>query len=100
MPEDLVPQIPYIKSLVESFNIPLLEESQFEADDIIASLAVKMSGLGHNVVIVSGDKDLLQLVSDNVVMWDPMKDTHMDPAMVEEKRAAAVRSQACSDRLE
>lgn len=85
MPEDLVPQIPYIKSLVESFNIPLLEESQFEADDIIASLAVKMSGLGHNVVIVSGDKDLLQLVSDNVVMWDPMKDTHMDPAMVEEK---------------
>lgn len=85
MPEDLVPQIAYIKSVVKGFNISLLEESEFEADDIIASLAVKMSEQGHNVVIVSGDKDLLQLVNDKVVMWDPMRDKLMDPVMVEEK---------------
>lgn len=85
MPEDLVPQIPHIKSVVKGFNIPLLEESEFEADDIIASLAKKMSEQGHEVVIVSGDKDLLQLVSDKVVMWDPMKNKLMDPAAVEEK---------------
>jgi DNA polymerase-1 len=85
MPEDLVPQISYIKSVVKGFNIPLLEESDFEADDIIASLARKMSEQGHDVVIVSGDKDLLQLVNDKVVMWDPMKDKCMDPVAVEEK---------------
>ncbi len=90
MPEDLVPQISYIKSVVKGFNIPLLEESEFEADDIIASLAVKMSENGHDVVIVSGDKDLLQLVSEKVVMWDPMKDKRMGPAAVEEKYSVSL----------
>ncbi|NBB76209.1 MAG: DNA polymerase I, partial [Bacteroidetes bacterium] len=85
MPEDLVPQIPYIKSLINGFNIVLLEEQQYEADDIIASLAVQMGEKGHDVVIVSGDKDLLQLVTDKVVMWDPMKDQKMTPEIVEEK---------------
>ena len=90
MPEDLWYQISYIKSVVKGFNVPLLEEPEFEADDIIASLAVKMSEQGHDVVIVSGDKDLLQLVSDKVVMWDPMKDKVMDPAMVEEKYGVSI----------
>ena len=70
MPEDLVPQISYIKSVVKGFNIPLLEESDFEADDIIASLAGKMSEQGHDVVIVSGDKDLLQLALVGLHMPD------------------------------
>jgi DNA polymerase-1 len=85
MPEDLVPQIPYIKALVKGYNIVSLEEERFEADDIIASLAVKMSAQGHDVIIVSGDKDLLQLVDDRVVMWDPMKDTIMNSDLIEKK---------------
>lgn len=85
MPEDLVVQIPYIKSLVHGFNICLLEEDHFEADDIIASLAATMSSRGNDVVIVSGDKDLLQLVNDRVVMWDPMKDVVMDGEAIQNK---------------
>ena len=90
MPEDLVPQIPYIKSLINGFNIVLLEEDQYEADDIIASLAVQMSKRDHEVVIVSGDKDLLQLVTEKVVMWDPMKDQQMTPERVEKKYGVSI----------
>ncbi|MBM9605473.1 DNA polymerase I [Desulfopila inferna] len=85
MPEDLAVQIPYIKALVKGYNIPCFEEDDFEADDIIASLAVKLGDQGHDVIIVSGDKDLLQLVNDRVVMWDPMKDKIMTPEEIEKK---------------
>ncbi|MEE4240753.1 MAG: DNA polymerase I [Desulfopila sp.] len=85
MPQDLAVQIPYIKALVKGYNIISLEEEKFEADDIIASLAVQMSGRGHDVIIISGDKDLLQLVNEKVVMWDPMKDIVMTPAEIEKK---------------
>ena len=85
MPEDLSVQIPYIKSFVAASNILMLEEQDVEADDIIASVVKKFTSLGHKVVIVSGDKDLLQLVSDDVVMWDPMKDKIMDQEAVKEK---------------
>lgn len=90
MPEDLAPQIPYIKSLIQGFNLVLLEEERYEADDIIASLAVQISGKGHEVVIVSGDKDLLQLVSDRVVMWDPMKEQRMTSETVKEKYGVSI----------
>ena len=90
MPEDLAPQIPYIHSLIKGFNIPLLEEERYEADDIIASLAVQLSAKGHEVVIVSGDKDLLQLVAEKVVMWDPMKDQRMTPETVEKKYGVTI----------
>jgi DNA polymerase-1 len=85
MPEDLAEQIPYIKEFVASSNILCLEEAGIEADDLIASAAVALSGKGHKVVVVSGDKDLLQLVNDSVEMWDPMKDTLMNIAAVEAK---------------
>jgi DNA polymerase I len=85
MPQDLAVQIPYIKSLVKGYNIISLEEEKLEADDIIASLAVQMSRRGHDVIIISGDKDLLQLVNDQVVMWDPMKDIVMNPSEIEKK---------------
>ena len=85
MPEDLAVQIPYIKELVHSMNIPCFEMQGVEADDIIASSARVLEEQGHNVVVVSGDKDLLQLVNEKTVMWDPMKNKIMDIAAVEEK---------------
>ncbi len=85
MPDDLAVQIPYIKELVAAMNIPCFEETGVEADDIIASAARLLSEQGHKVIIVSGDKDLLQLVGEQVVMWDPMKKKTMDAAAVTEK---------------
>lgn len=85
MPDDLAVQIPYIKELVQAMNIPCFEMQGIEADDLIASSAKILEEQGHAVVVVSGDKDLLQLVNENTVMWDPMKDKIMDIAAVEEK---------------
>lgn len=85
MPDDLAVQIPYIKELVLAMNIPCFEIQGLEADDIIASSAKILEEQGHTVVVVSGDKDLLQLVNENTVMWDPMKDKIMDITAVEEK---------------
>ena len=85
MPEDLAEQIPFIKQFVKAEGILLLEEQGVEADDIIASLVKKFASKECGVTIVSGDKDLLQLVDDTVVMFDPMKNKTMDVAAVEEK---------------
>ena len=85
MPEDLAEQIPFIKRFVASSNIPVLETAGVEADDLIASVTSKLKQEGHEVIIVSGDKDLLQLVDEEVVMWDPMKDKTMDREGVLEK---------------
>jgi DNA polymerase-1 len=85
MPEDLVPQVPYIRKLVQAYNIPMMEHENQEADDLIAAAADKLVQLGCKVVIVSGDKDLLQLVGRDVTMWDPMNDRIMDEAAVEKK---------------
>jgi DNA polymerase-1 len=85
MPEDLSVQIPYIKQFVAAANLTTLEEQDVEADDIIASVVKRFTALGHRVVIVSGDKDLLQLIAGDVVMWDPMKDKVMDEDAVKKK---------------
>ncbi len=85
MPDDLAVQIPYIKELVRAMSIPCFERTGIEADDIIASVAKILSDQGVKVIIVSGDKDLLQLIDDQVVMWDPMKNKIMDAAAVIEK---------------
>ncbi len=85
MPEDLQVQIPYIKDLVRAFNIRSFEIPGVEADDIIASAAKQLSRQGNRVIVVSGDKDLLQLVDDRVVVWEPMKDKIMDGQAVLEK---------------
>jgi len=85
MPEDLQVQIPYIKDLVRAFNICSFEIPGVEADDIIASAARQLSRQGHKVIVVSGDKDLLQLVGDQVIVWEPMKDRVMDPQAVRDK---------------
>ena len=85
MPEDLAVQVPYIKDLVRAMRIPCFEYQGIEADDIIASAAKVLVEQGSKVIVVSGDKDLLQLVDGQVLMWDPMKDKIMDGAAIEKK---------------
>ena len=74
MPDDLVPQIPIIKQVVAGFNIASLEQQGFEADDIIATLARQKAEEGFAVTVVTGDKDLMQVVTDQVQLLDTMKD--------------------------
>ncbi len=71
-PSDLVQQIPYIYRAVDQFRIPRLVIDGYEADDVIGTLAVRAACDGFNVVIVTGDKDFMQLVSPNITLWDTM----------------------------
>ncbi len=73
MPEDLVPQIPLIKDVVRAFNLPALELSGYEADDIIATLAKRYTEQGLDITVVTGDKDLMQIVGEKVRLLDTMK---------------------------
>ena len=84
-PDDMIIQLPYIKQIAHALNIRCLEKEGFEADDLIASAATCLAGDDHPVTIISGDKDLLQLVGDHVVLWDPMADKLMDSAAVSAK---------------
>jgi DNA polymerase-1 len=72
-PEDLVPQFPHFRPLVEAFNIPVVERSGFEADDMMGALAKQFDRVGLKIVIVTGDKDLTQLVTENVQLLDTMR---------------------------
>jgi len=74
MPDDLIPQIVPIKEMVRAFNIPVLEKQGFEADDIIGTIARECEEAGMEVVVVTGDKDLMQIVTANVTLLDTMKD--------------------------
>ena len=78
MPEDLRPQIPLTRQATEAFNIACKELEGFEADDIIATLAVQARAAGGRVTIISSDKDLMQLVGDGVEMLDAMKNARID----------------------
>lgn len=78
MPEAMAIQIPYIKQVTEGFKLPVIEKSGYEADDLIGTLARTAEEKGFNTVIVSGDKDLVQLVSHKVSIYDPMKDKRID----------------------
>ena len=73
-PEDLIPQMPYFRKIVEALGILSLEKEGFEADDVIATVAKKIASKEQKVIIVSGDKDLTQLVNDDIVVWDAMRD--------------------------
>jgi DNA polymerase-1 len=85
MPDELIPQIPKIKEIVSGFSMPVLEEAGMEADDIIGTLVKKYSGADVTTVIISGDKDLMQLVSEDVLMMDTMKDKTYDIEGVKER---------------
>jgi len=85
MPDDLRRQIPYIRRSLEALQIPILEAQGFEADDVIGTLAREAAELGHEVFIVSGDKDMMQLVTEHVKVLNPQKDNLvLDAAKVKE----------------
>ena len=84
-PPDLIAQVPYIERLLNALRIPIMQYAGFEADDVIGTLSRKAAEAGFEVVIVSSDKDMLQLVTDKVSMLNPAKDdTWYDPAKVRE----------------
>ena len=84
-PPELIQQIPYVQKLIEALRIPIFQSPGFEADDVIGTLSRKAAEAGCEVVIVSSDKDMLQLVTDHVSMLNPAKDdTWYDPAKVRE----------------
>jgi DNA polymerase-1 len=71
MEDDLAVQIPYVRRVCEAFGLPIIEVEGYEADDVIATLARQAVERGHRVVVVSGDKDLLQLVTEDVLVLNP-----------------------------
>jgi DNA polymerase-1 len=81
-PEDLVPQFPLFRAAAQAFGLPAIEVEGFEADDLIAAYAAAEPG---PVVIVGSDKDLYQLVSERVTLWDPIKGAEIGVAEVEAK---------------
>jgi DNA polymerase-1 len=84
-PDDLIPQFPLIREAVRAFDLPCLEQAGFEADDLIATYVRLACERGASATIVSSDKDLMQLVTDCVTMYDTMKDRRIGIAEVIEK---------------
>ena len=88
-PEDLIPQFPLVRDATRAFGVHALELPGYEADDLIAAYAVKVRDMGGEVMIVSSDKDLMQLVGDRVSMLDTMKNVKIGPEQVFEKFGVA-----------
>ena len=84
-PEDLAPQFEYIRKSVKAFNLPSIELLNYEADDLIATYAQQINKAGAKVTVISSDKDLMQLVSDRVRLYDPMKSKVLGEKEVFEK---------------
>lgn len=84
-PEDLIPQFPLVREATRAFGVPAIELPGYEADDLIAAYACKAREVGGEAVIVSSDKDLMQLVGDGVSMFDPMKNVRIKREQVFEK---------------
>ncbi|RMG96590.1 MAG: DNA polymerase I, partial [Candidatus Dadabacteria bacterium] len=84
-PEDLKPQVPYALKLLEAMGVPVLQVPGVEADDVLGTLATRLAGEGHEVWIVTGDKDFCQLVSDRIRLLDTMRDRITDPDAVRER---------------
>ncbi|MEQ9345232.1 MAG: DNA polymerase I [Thalassospira sp.] len=88
-PEELVPQFGLIRDATRAFNLPSIELEGYEADDLIATYARQAEAEGSDVIIVSSDKDLMQLVTDRVQMFDAMKNRTIGAAEVMEKFGVA-----------
>jgi DNA polymerase-1 len=84
-PEDLVPQFPLVRDATRALNLPAIELEDFEADDIIATYARQAQAKGIKVVIVSSDKDLMQLIGDGINLYDAMKQKPIGEPEVKEK---------------
>ncbi len=85
MPEEMAVQIPYIKRITDAYRLPVFELAGYEADDLIGTVAHRLGQGGHPVVMVTGDKDFVQLVGEGATIWDPMKETTIDLAHVRER---------------
>ncbi|OGR28181.1 MAG: DNA polymerase I [Desulfobacterales bacterium RIFOXYA12_FULL_46_15] len=85
MPEELSVQIPDIKRLIRALNIPIMEKEGYEADDLAGTYARLAEEEGFDVVMVTGDKDFIQLVTERCILWDPMKDSIKDAGRIREE---------------
>ncbi|HLJ65157.1 MAG TPA: 5'-3' exonuclease H3TH domain-containing protein, partial [Stellaceae bacterium] len=84
-PADLVPQFKLVRDATDAFNVCRIELADYEADDLIATLARHAAAEGASVTIVSSDKDMMQLVGERIIMFDPIKQKPIGPAEVQEK---------------
>jgi len=84
MPEDLIAQIPVLKKVIRAYRIPLFEYEDYEADDVLASLARIAASQDVASVIVTTDKDLLQVVDSRTVVFNPVKEVYLDPGGVKD----------------
>lgn len=89
---DLVVQIPYIHRLVEAFRIKQVTQPGYEADDVIGTLAVRAAREGADCVIITADKDFMQLVGPRISLWDTMRDRRFGPREVRERLGVEARS--------
>ncbi len=85
MPDELSVQIPWVKQITEGFKIKIYEKTGFEADDLMGTAAVEAERQGFNVILVSGDKDFMQLVTDSIMIFDPVKEVMIGRNEVKEK---------------
>ena len=84
MPDDLAVQLPVLKKVLEAMRIPVVEIENYEADDVLGSLALKASSKKVPTVLVSTDKDLFQLVNESTTVYNPVKEIYLDEKAVEE----------------
>ena len=84
-PQDLLVQMPFFRELSRALGLQILELPGYEADDVIGTLAVRLASHGRDVVIVSGDKDFMQLVSPQITIWDTLHDRRFGEAEVQQK---------------
>lgn len=84
-PNDLIRQLPYIRRIIDAFNINVFEIPGYEADDILCTIAKKASEKGMDVFIVTADKDMLQIINHGISIYDPVKDRILDSEYVKER---------------
>ncbi len=84
-PPDLIPQFELIRRVVAALNVPVIEFAGWEADDVIGTLTKQARAKGYQVLVITGDKDFIQIVEDDVRLYDPMQDKHTGPKEVEER---------------
>jgi DNA polymerase-1 len=85
MPEDLTIQLPLVKKIIKAMNIPSFEFENYEADDVLGSLAKQATSQNVKTVIVTHDKDLFQLVNQSTAIYDPVKEIYLDNKKVKER---------------